>query len=304
MKTRLLSTIIFAIILVAPASVMAQKGSKLQKDIAIQLYSVRDRIGSYVNQTGKYDTDYSVILKELAQMGYTSVEAAGYNDGKFYNRTPQEFKKDVETAGLKVLSSHCTKPLSPEELASGDFTTSLIWWDIAIKAHKEAGMIYIVTPWLDVPQTVKDLKTYCDYYNEIGKRCKANGLKYGYHNHAHEFQKVEDQVVMMDYMIENTNPEYVFIEMDVYWVVMGHNSPVDYFNKYPGRFTVLHIKDHREIGQSGMVGFDAIFKNAETAGVKHIIVEVEKYSTSIEESIKTSLDYLLDAPFVKAGYNK
>lgn len=304
MKTRLLFAVILAIILIAPGSAMAQKGTKTKKDIAIQLYSVRDRIGSYVNQTGKYDTDYSGILKELSQMGYTAIEAAGYNEGKFYNRTPQEFKKDVEAAGLKVLSSHCTKPLSAGELASGDFTESLAWWDIAIKAHKEAGMTYIVTPWLDVPQTVKDLKTYCDYYNEIGKRCKANGLKYGYHNHAHEFQKVEDQVVMMDYMIENTNPEYVFIEMDVYWVVMGQNSPVDYFNKYPGRFTVLHIKDHREIGQSGMVGFDAIFKNAETAGVKHIVVEVEKYSTTIEESIQTSLDYLLDAPFVKTSYSK
>lgn len=304
MKTRLLFAVILAITMIAPGSVMAQKGTKTKKDIAIQLYSVRDRIGSYVNQTGKYDTDYSGILKELSQMGYTAIEAAGYNEGKFYNRTPQEFKKDVEAAGLKVLSSHCTKSLSTEELASGNFTESLEWWDIAINAHKEAGMTYIVTPWLDVPQTVKDLKTYCDYYNEIGKRCKANGLKYGYHNHAHEFQKVEDKVVMMDYMIENTNPEYVFIEMDVYWVVMGQNSPVDYFNKYPGRFTVLHIKDHREIGQSGMVGFDAIFKNAETAGVKHIVVEVEKYSTTIEESIQTSLDYLLDAPFVKSSYSK
>ncbi|MBB4035336.1 sugar phosphate isomerase/epimerase [Dysgonomonas hofstadii] len=304
MKNKFYLLALLASLIILPHTLQAQKKGEIKKDIAIQLYSVRDRIGSYVGQTGGYQNDYTAILKELAQMGYTSVEAAGYNDGKFYGRTPQEFKKDVEAAGLKVLSSHCTKSLTHEELVSGDFTESLKWWDTAIKAHKEAGMTYIVTPWLDVPATVKDLKTYCDYYNEIGKRCKANGLKYGYHNHAHEFQKVEDEVVMMDYMIENTNPEYVFIEMDVYWVVIGKNSPVDYFKKYPGRFSVLHIKDHREIGQSGMVGFDAIFKNAEIAGVKHIVVEVEKYSTTIEESIKTSLDYLLDAQFVKASYSK
>jgi len=304
MKSKLIFIAILASMILIPEMAMAQKKSSQKKDIAIQLYSVRDRIGSYVGQTDGYQNDYVKILEELSQMGYTAVEAAGYNDGKFYNRTPEDFKKDVESAGLKVLSSHCTKSLTPEELASGDFTESLKWWDKAILAHKAAGMTYIVTPWLDVPKTVKDLKTYCDYYNEIGKRCKANGLKYGYHNHAHEFLKVEDQVVMMDYMIENTNPEYVFIEMDVYWVVIGKNSPVDYFNKYPGRFTVLHIKDHREIGQSGMVGFDAIFKNAETAGVKHIVVEVEKYSTTIEESIKTSIDYLLNAPFVKSSYSK
>lgn len=304
MKTRILFIAVLLSFLALPGTATAQKNKKKGKDIAIQLYSVRDIIGSYVGQTGGYNNDYTKILKELSKMGYTSVEAAGYKDGKFYNRTPQEFKTDVETSGLKVLSSHCTKGLSPEELASGDFTESLKWWDTAIKAHKEAGMTYIVTPWLDVPKTVKDLKTYCDYYNEVGKRCKAQGLKYGYHNHAHEFQKVEDKVVMMDYMIENTNPEYVFIELDVYWAVIGRVSPVDYFNKYPGRFTVLHIKDHREIGQSGMVGFDAIFKNAETAGVKHIIVEVEKYSGPIEESIKQSIDYLQKAPFVKASYSR
>lgn len=240
----------------------AQKGKNRKKNIAIQLYSVRDLIN------GDNHAKYMDVLKGLGQMGYTAIEAANYNDGKFYGRTPEEFKKDVETAGMKVLSSHCGRQLSSNELASGDFTESLKWWDQCIAAHKAAGMSYIVTPYMELPKTVKDLKTHCDYYNEIGKRCKANGMKYGYHNHAHEFQKVENKEVMLDYMIKNTNPEYVFFEMDVYWVVIGKNSPVDYFNKYPGRFSILHIKDEREIGQSGMVGFDAIFKNAETAGMK------------------------------------
>ena len=148
------------------------------------------------------------------------------------------------------------------------------------------------------------MKMYCDYFNEIGKRCQQNGMKFGYHNHAHEFLKVENQAVMLDYMIENTNPEYVFFQMDVYWIVRGQHSPVDYFNKYPGRFTVLHIKDDKEIGDSGMVGFDAIFRNAKVAGVKHIVAEIEGYSCPVEESVKKSLDYLLDAPFVKASYSK
>ncbi len=292
MKIKLLGIALLACMIIVPGALLAQK-----KEIAIQLYSARDLIG-------KADNDYKSILKELSQMGYTGVEAASYGNGKFYGRTPEEFRKDVEAAGMQVLSSHCTKQLTAQELASGDFTESLKWWDECIAAHKAAGMTYVVTPWMDVPATVKDLKTYCEYYNEVGRRCKANGLKYGYHNHAHEFQKVEDQVVMLDYMLENTDPELVFFEMDVYWVVIGKNSPVDYFNKYPGRFTVLHIKDHREIGQSGMVGFDAIFANAQTAGVKHIIVEVERYSGPIMESIRTSIDYLLKAPFVKAGYSK
>ena len=302
MKIKSVFLLLSAYMVFLPGPMSARKKSALKKEIAIQLSSVRDLLGNEVNRPGK--NDYNAILRNLAQMGYTAVEAAGYHDGKFYNRTPEEFKKDVEAAGLSVLSSHCTKALSPRELASGDFTESLKWWDKAIKAHKAAGMTYIVTPWMDVPATVKDLQTYCDYYNEVGKRCKAQGLMYGYHNHAHEFQKVEDKVVMMNYLIENTNPEYVFMEMDVYWVVVGDNSPVDYFNKYPGRFKVLHIKDHREVGQSGMVGFDAIFNHAEKAGVEHIVVEVENYSMPVEESIRTSIHYLLNAPFVKSAYNK
>lgn len=284
--------ILIAFLIAIPQTVDA----KTKKDVSIQLYSVRDKLNN--------EAELNTVLKELAQMGYTSVEAANYNDGKFYGITPAEFKLAVETAGMKVLSSHTTKGLSDKELASGDFSESMKWWDQCIAAHKAAGMAYIVTPWMDVPKTVKDLKTYCAYYNEIGKRCRQNGMKYGYHNHAHEFQKVEDKVVMLDYMLENTNPEDVFFQMDVYWVVRGQNSPVDYFNKYPGRFTVLHIKDHKEIGQSGMVGFDAIFKNADKGGVKHIIAEIEKYSCPVEESVKQSLNYLLDAPFVNASYCK
>lgn len=67
---------------------------------------------------------------------------------------------------------------------------------------------------------------------------------------------------------------------------------------------MLHIKDHREIGQSGMVGYDAIFKNTDKAGVHHLVAEIEQYSCPVEESVKQSLDYLLEAPFVKASYSK
>lgn len=291
MKFRYL-LILFAFLIALPQAVDAKK----KKDVTIQLYSVRDLI--------KEGSDFNALLKKLAKMGYSSVEAANYNDGKFYGLTPEDFKKAVEDAGMTVLSSHCSRGLSDQELASGDFSESLKWWDQCIAAHKAAGMKYIVTPWLGVPKTLKDLQTYCNYFNEIGKRCKENGMLYGYHNHAHEFEKVEGKEVMYNYMLENTNPDYVFFQMDVYWVVRGQNSPVDYFKKYPGRFKILHIKDDRELGQSGMVGFDAIFKNAATAGVQNIVAEIERYSCPVEESVKESIDYLLDAPFVKASYRK
>ena len=280
---------------ICTAAFCACTTAEVKKDIAVQLYSVRDLIGS----PEKYAANHEAVLAELASYGYTAVEAANYSDGKFYGVSPEQFRSDVEAAGMKVLSSHCGKELSPEELASGDFTESMKWWDLCIAAHKAAGMQYIVTPWMRVPSSLKDLQTYCDYYNAIGKKCAENGMGYGYHNHDHEFVKVEGET-MYDYMISHTDAEYVFFQMDVYWAVIGNASPVDYFTAYPGRFKVLHIKDNKEIGQSGMVGFDAIFNSFAVSGTEDYSVEVERYSTDeVMGSMKASADYLIAAPFVK-----
>ena len=269
------------------------EGKKEQKDIAIQLYSVRDDIGK----------DYAGTIKAVGAAGYTAVETANYNDGKFYGRTPEEFKQDLADAGMTALSSHTMRHLSKEELEAKDFTEAMKWWDQAVAAHKAAGMSYIVCAGIGV-DNLDQLKTYCEYFNQIGEKCKEAGLKFGYHNHDYELRNKYDDNVMYDFMIQNTNPESVVFEMDVYWVVRGGQSPVEYFNRYPGRFELLHVKDYKELGQSGMVGFDAIFRNTDVAGVKHLVVEVEQYNYTPIESITKSLDYLLGCPLVKKSYVK
>ena len=287
----------YALLLVMALSMGLPANAK-KKEIAFQMYSVRDLIGD----PGKYAKNHESTLKQLAAMGYTAVEAAHYGDGKLYGVTPEQFKADIEAAGLKVLSSHVGHNLNDEELASGNFQGALAWWDQCIAAHKAAGMKYLVNPGVNYPRNLKEAQVICDYLNKIGERANAAGLKFGYHNHSHEFNKVEGKV-WYDYMIEHTDPTKVFFEMDVYWAVRGQVSPVEYFKKYPGRFTLLHIKDHTEIGQSGMVGFDAIFKNAETAGLKGWVVELEHGSSAdILEGMKLSADYLKAAKFVKPSY--
>lgn len=238
-------------------------------------------------------------------MGYTSIEAASYNDGKFYGNTPEEFKRDVEAVGMKVLSSHCGKGLSDEELASGDFSESMKWWDQCIAAHKAGGMEYIADP---VPSRPQDAEGHADLL-QLPQRDREEmpgkpGIKYGYHNHAHEFQKIEDKAVMLDYMIENTDPENLFIELDVYWAVMGEASPSITSTNTPAVSKCSISRIAAKSARAAMVGFDAIFENAKTAGVENIIVEVEQYSYDVEKSVKLSLDYLLKAPFVKASYSK
>ena len=280
---------------IAPYGAFAKAKKDAKKDIGIQLYSVRDLIGSF----GRNQHDYKPVLKALADMGYTSIEAASYNDGKFYGNTPEEFRRDVEAVGMKVLSSHCGKGLSDEELASGDFSESMKWWDQCIAAHKAAGMEYIVTPYLPVPKTLKEMQTYCDYLNAIGKKCREAGIKYGYHNHAHEFQKIEDKAVMLDYMIENTDPENLFIELDVYWASKGGVNPSAYIQKYAGRFPLLHIKDVDIIGASETIDFESIFKAAYKQGLEEYYVEIEANSLPPMLCARKSAEYLNVSKFVK-----
>lgn len=274
------------------------KVEEVKKDMGIQLYSVRELIGNADNYAANHET----VLKAIADMGYTAVEAANYNNGLFYGVSPEQFKADCEAAGLECRASHTNHGLTKEELASGDFSAALEWWKVAIPAHKLAGMTYVEIPSAGRFATLADLKVYCDYLTAIGKICAENGIKFGYHSHSYEFEKVEDEV-MYDFMLQNTDPAYVFFQMDVYWAVYGGVSPVNYFKKYPGRFTVLHIKDYMEVGQSGMVGFDAIFANTDLAGMECYVVEMEGSSYGdILRTCKESADYLKANDFVKESY--
>lgn len=276
-----------------PACTQGQKTAeevKPKKEIYLQLYSLRDDIKA----------DYQATIDSVAKFGYTGIEAASYNDGKFYGMAPADFKKSIEDAGMEVLSSHANHPLA-EKPSETKWDEVWAWWDTAIQAHKDAGMKYIVAPWMPTPATLADLQIYCDYYNQIGEKCNAAGLRFGYHNHNFEFKEIEGQL-MYDYMLQNTDPAKVFFQMDVYWVGEGGKDPVEYFKAYPGRFEQLHVKDETEIGKSGKVNFENIFNNIEGSGVKYLIVEVERYSGTPFEGVKESYNYLNDAAFVKESY--
>jgi sugar phosphate isomerase/epimerase len=295
MKRTLIFICLFGTLLSYSFGVEAKK-----KEIAFQMYSVRDLIGN----PNKYAQNHESTLKALAKMGYTAIEAANYDNGKLYGVTPEQFKADIEAAGMEVLSSHVGHNLNNEELKSGNFDEALKWWAQCIDTHKRAGMKYIVNPGVNFPKTLAEADVICKYLNKVGEMVNAAGMKFGYHNHSYEFNKVEGQV-WYDYMIKHTDADKVFYEMDVYWAVRGQDSPVEYFKKYPTRFTLLHIKDHKEFGESGMVGFDAIFNNADKAGLKHLVVELEASNRpNILDGMKVCADYLNAAKFVKATYNK
>ena len=292
------SVLAIGVLSLCMVSCESKTAAPVKKNIAFQMYSVRELIGD----PGKYAENHETTLKALADMGYTAVEAACYGDGKLYGVEPEQFKADIEAAGMEVLSSHVGHNLNDEELASGEFPEALKWWEQCIDCHKRAGMKYIVNPGVNYPRTLAEADVICKYLNKVGEMVNAAGMQFGYHNHSHEFGRVEDKV-WYDYMVEHTDADKVFFEMDVYWAVRGQVSPVAYFNKYPGRFNLLHIKDDKELGQSGMVGFDAIFNNFATSGTKYPVVELEGCNApTILEGMKASIDYLLNADFVKPSY--
>lgn len=296
---RKIALFVMAAIAMAASCSAPKEQEAARKEIGIELYSVRNLIGN----PDLFAKNSEATLKAIASYGYTSVEAANYGEGKLYGLSGEDFKTAIEAAGLKVLSSHVVRYLEDEEIASGDFSAAMPWWEEAIACHKAAGMKYMVAPGINIPDNLKDLKVVCDYMNAIGKLVKENGMQFGYHNHSHEFGEVEG-IPAYDFMVQNTDPEYVFFQMDVYWADNARVSPVEYFKKYPGRFTCLHIKDVAEVGQSGKVGFDAIFSNFDISATKDIVVEMEGSSYSEEDggilrTCKESAEYLIAAPFVK-----
>lgn len=291
-----MKTIKFVILLVSVAGLISCGNSGKQKveekKIGLQMYSLR---GPISDESVGVDSMINVI----GEMGYKYVETASYWEGKIYDMDPQTFRDKCQAAGFYALACHVGKDLGSDPL-NPDWEAIWSWWDLCIATHKAAGMSYIVTPSMPTPETIEGLKAYCDYYNEIGKRCAASGLKFGYHNHAFEFEKVyDDGTVMYDYMVQNTDPQYVFFELDVYWSEKGKRTASELFNTYPGRFEVLHIKDEAELGESGFINFENIFGAIDKSGAKYLIVEVERYNMHPVESVKQSLEFLKNAPYVK-----
>jgi sugar phosphate isomerase/epimerase len=284
LKKSLLLVVLAAFVAVGFVSCTPPKPAK---EIGLQLYSVRDDMKK----------DPKATIQKVGEMGYKFVEAAGYGDGKFYGIEPAEFKTLCESNGLEFFSSHCGQAV-PD---SANWATTMAWWDTCIAAHKTAGVKYIVQPFMDKVgyQSIAGLKRYCDYFNAVGEKCNAVGIRFGYHNHSGEFKDLEGQTIY-DFMLKNTDPTKVCFEMDLYWITEGGKNPVDYFNAYPGRFELWHVKDKAEIGgKDSKMNFKPIFENASKAGMKKYIVEQEEYNMPPVESVKKSLEFMINADYVK-----
>ena len=292
MVRSILTTIIMAT--VSAFSLVSCATEPVQKEIGLQLYSIREQINE----------DLNTSLDAVAEAGYTFVEMAGYNapEGAFYGMCGDAFKELCNSKGLAVISSHINGP-DPNVTS---WEECMAWWDKAIADHLSTGVLYIVQPsmWQSAYESVEGLSKYCELFNAVGEKCNNAGIRFGYHNHSHEFTTVFDDVVLYDYMLQNTDPEKVFFQIDVYWSQEGGAPAVEYLEKYPGRFDLWHVKDDKEIGASGKIDFQAIYEKAKISGLKYAIVEQEAFDMAPFESIKASYDYLNNAAYVNDSYSE
>lgn len=267
--------------MIAPMAACSPK----KKTIGLQLYTVRDKIQQNVKST----------LEKVAQIGYNSVEAAGYNvnDSSFYGMPLKEFTSLLNSLGLTLNGSHTVFELDAADKVIGDAAA--------------AGAKYIVYPYL-ADQFRSDLdgwKMSAEKFNKMGEIAKKNGIQFGYHNHNFEFVETDGQIPY-DLLVSQTDPSLVTFEMDLYWVNRGGQNPIDYFKKYPGRFQLWHVKDMVKTDDmffapvgTGRIDFQAIFAEKETSGMKYFFVEQDSFKDMDPfESIEISYKYLNQANFV------
>ncbi len=258
---------------------------KSEKNIGIQLWTVRDIIGK----------DVKGVIEKIARYGYTEVEIVFYSsDHKFYGLTTREFKNLLKANGLKAPSGHYIFGSYFEDGSLDDA-------NLSIEAANNLGSEYITIPSIDdkFKETLDACKATAEKFNKLGEICKKAGLKLAYHNHNTEFKQFGD-TYGYEVFLKETDPSLINFEMDIYWLVRSGKDPVTLFNQFPKRFPMWHIKDmdksdkdlNTEVG-SGSIDFKSIFAQAKTSGMKHFFVEQENnYKPDVLGAIKTDCAYL------------
>jgi sugar phosphate isomerase/epimerase len=262
---------------------------KIEK-IGLQLYTVRDAM----------QRDFEGTLAQVAAIGYTQVEFAGY-----FDRSPKDIRSLLDRNGLISPSTHVDYEVLGEK------------WPKEIETSKVIGQSYIICPW--IPEEVRNQpdgwKRAAETFNRAGEVSKKAGIQFGYHNHWFEFYPVNGKRPY-DSLLEECDLNLVKMEMDLCWIEVGGGDPLDYFRRYPGRFPLVHVKDVKRIpgkkesgGQdfgssqpgmtevgSGIIDWKTIFAQSDEAGIKYYFVEHDNPKAPFD-SIRTSFNYLKQLQF-------
>jgi sugar phosphate isomerase/epimerase len=159
-----------------------------------------------------------------------------------------------------------------------------------------------VNPSIDreLAKTADGWKRAAETFNRAGEETQKSGIQLGYHNHTEEFKAVDGQLPY-DILLSECDPNLLKMELDLGWIHEAGADPIAYFEKYPGRFPLVHVKDFDKNGMmtdvgSGVIEWAKIFAKSDVAGIKHYFVEHDNPMLPLE-TIQKSYDYLAKLHF-------
>jgi sugar phosphate isomerase/epimerase len=256
----------------AAGNLMAAAAPKWKDHIGLELYTVRDILN---------EKTYEPTLAKLAAMGYKEVEPADpYN-----NMQPAAYKALLDKYGLKMYSTHADATDGPnlEKELEGQALMGLKYTAIQPAKREPEHR----------PLTVEAVKRSAGRMNKYGAILKKFGMKYYVHNHAGEFELLEDgKTTQYDILLSHTDPALVAMQLDIGWAYMAGQDPIAMFKKTPGRFELWHVKDakfkhvdpklspnaHAHASKivtmgEGDIDYKTVFANAGKAGLKYFVIE-------------------------------
>lgn len=243
--------------------------------ISIQLYTLRSAAATPA-PTRPAAIGYDAVLAAVARYGYPRVELAG-----LYGQTASGLRARLDELGLRASSSH--------DGISADLGAAHAKFQNAVTLGQE----YVNVPYLS-STSLADWQRWADQMNAEAAIAKSYGLRYGYHNHAHEFTiDLGGGLTPWEVFMDRLDPRLVHLEVDLYWaftagVNTGHTTAEsalqfakDVVDDAPMRVRQYHVKDRTAMGTSpaeadmcdlgvGVIDFAELFRHHQ---VEEYIVE-------------------------------
>lgn len=246
--------------------------------IAFQPYTIRHRLTE----------DYAGSLEKVARMGYRGVELGMPPEGM----TVAGQKALLDRLGLQVINTW------------GGFNSLEFDTEPLADYLDEVGGAYVTVSLL-FDGTMEDVLSKAQKMNRIGEKLRRRGKQFLYHNHDWEFKRIGGDYIL-DILLRETDPDYVKMELDTYWVKRGGEDPAAYIGKLRNRCPLLHIKDMEageeqffaEIGE-GILDFADIAKAAEEAGTEWLVVEQDECRRDPFESLAISYRHLSEMDLIQ-----
>jgi sugar phosphate isomerase/epimerase len=267
----------------AAALLSMSASAKQLQTVGVQLYTVRTVLPKQPAET----------LRAIEAIGYREVEATFDNLDRIWPA--------LQATGLKPVSIHLDEALiirgKPDDLAR------------AVDKVKQHGFSYAVFPYLQPVDRggLDKIRALAEKLNKAGEKCRAAGLTFCYHNHAFEFEPM-DNSTPFKVLVDSLDQKLVGLELDVFWVSVAGHDPVETLKNLSGRVHLVHLKDKaqgtpvmykesvansafKEIGH-GVIDWQAVLRAAESAGVSHYFVEQDQTPGDPMESLRQSFGYI------------